>query len=138
MREHAKVSSVERLARSRGEGTLEVGGAAPPPFIRALSEVAESSGRPVVLVVPSVRGDSFVSAVAIACREIYRVVKGGKPEPRWISAASMKEEIERYLSAGDGIFVTDDREGELLGARDLLIKSWEKAIGVSKENRRRN
>jgi hypothetical protein len=92
----------------------------------------------VIIVVPSVRGDSLVSAVAIACREIYRVVKGGKPEPRWISAASMKEENERYLSAGDRIFVTDDREGKLLGARDLLIKSWEKAIGVSKENRRRN
>jgi hypothetical protein len=118
MREHAKVSSVERLARSRGEGTLEVGSAALPPFIRAPSEVAESSGRPVVLVVPSVRGDSLVGAVAIACREIYRVVKGGKPEPRWISVASMKEEIERYLSAGDRIFVIDDREGKLLSAKE--------------------
>jgi hypothetical protein len=97
---------------------LEVEDTALPPFIRALSEVADSSGRPVVLVVPSVRGDSFVSAVAIACREIYRVVKGGKPEPRWISAASMKEEIERYLSAGDRIFLVDDREGKLLGAKE--------------------
>ena len=97
---------------------LEVEDTALPPFIRVLSEVAYSSGRPVVLVVPSVRGDSFVSAVAIACREIYRVVKGGKPEPRWISVASMKDEIERYLSAGDRIFVIDDREGKLLSAKE--------------------
>ena len=67
---------------AKGEEALEVEDTALPPFIRALSEVAESSGRPAVLVVPSVEGDSLVSAVAIACREIYRVVKGGKPEPR--------------------------------------------------------
>ena len=111
--------------------TLEVEDTALPPFIRILSEVADSSGRPVVLVVPSVRGDSFVSAVAIACREIYRVVKGGKPEPRWISAASMKEEIERYLSAGDRIFVIDDREGKLLGAgRVQTIESVEARVDL--------
>ena len=78
------------LLEAEAEEMLEAEGAALPPFIRVLSEVAESPGRPVVLVVPSVRGDSFVSAVAIACREIYRVVKGGKPEPCWIFVSSMK------------------------------------------------
>ncbi|MCC6064485.1 MAG: hypothetical protein LM576_00745 [Thermofilum sp.] len=123
----ASTASLETEAKE----TLEVEDTALPPFIRALSEVADSSGRPVVLVVPSVRGDSFVSAVAIACREIYRVVKGGKPEPRWISAASMKEEIERYLSAGDRIFVIDDREGKLLGAgRVQTIESVEARVDL--------
>jgi hypothetical protein len=121
----ASTASLEAEAKEM----LEVEDTALPPFIRALSEVADSSGRPVVLVVPSVRGDPFVSAVAIACREIYRVVKGGKPEPRWISVSSMKEEIERYLSAGDRIFVVDDREGKLLGAgRVQTIESAEARV----------
>jgi flavodoxin len=98
------------------EELVEIKGLTLPQFVCALSEVAESSGRPVVVIVPRVEGDSFVSAVAITCREIYRVVKGGKPEPRWISVSSMKEEIEQYLSAGDRIFVIDDPEGRMFNA----------------------
>ncbi|MCC6023894.1 MAG: phosphoribosyltransferase, partial [Thaumarchaeota archaeon] len=115
---HAGAAPSAASSEAEAKEVLEMEDAALPPFIRALSEVAESPGRPVVLVVPSLGGDSLVSAIAIACREIYRVVKGGKPEPRWISAASMKEEIERYLKAEDRIFVIDDREGKLLGAKE--------------------
>ncbi|MCC6050838.1 MAG: hypothetical protein LM580_09030 [Thermofilum sp.] len=132
-RAEARVGAAPSAVSPKAETkeTLEVEDTALPSFIRALSEVAVSPGRPVVLVVPSVRGDSFVSAVAIACREIYRVVKGGKPEPRWISVSSMKEEIERYLSAGDRIFVIDDREGKLLGAgRIQTIESVEARVDL--------
>ena len=102
-----------------------------PQFIDALSEASSSPHQPVVIVVPKVKGDSLVSAVAIACREIYRVVKGGKPEPRWISAASMKEEVERYLSAEDRIFVIDDQEGRLFStSRVQTIDSKEARIDL--------
>jgi hypothetical protein len=43
----------------------------------------------------------------------------------------MKEEIERYLSAGDRIFVVDDREGKLLGAgRVQTIESVEARVDL--------
>ena len=84
-----------------------------PPFLETLSSVARPLGRPVCLVVPKREGDPFVHAVATICREIYRIVKGGKPTPRWISKG-LKDEIERYLKAEDMVFVIDDSKCELL------------------------
>ena len=84
-----------------------------PPVIRELSDISRAASvakRPVCIVLPK-REDSFVGAVAIICREIYRMVKGGKPEARWISRG-LKEEIEDYLRAEGRVFVIDDSKCE--------------------------
>lgn len=84
-----------------------------PPFLETLSSVARPLGRPICLVVPKREGNPFVHAVATICQEIYRIVKGGNPTPRWISKG-LKDEIERYLKAEDMVFVIDDSKCELL------------------------
>jgi len=84
-----------------------------PPFLNVMSSAARPIDRPVCIVLPKKKDDSFVHSIALICREIYRIVKGGKPIPRWISKG-LKEEIEGYLKAGDRIFVIDDSKGNLL------------------------
>jgi hypothetical protein len=83
-----------------------------PPLFEELSRTT-TIGRPVCIVLPKRAYDSFVKSVAIICREIYRIVKGGKPEPRWISEG-LKDEIERYLKAEGMVFVVDDSKCKLL------------------------
>jgi hypothetical protein len=70
-------------------------------------------GRPICIVLSKKVNDSFAHSVALVCREIYRIVKGGKPEPRWISEG-LKDEIERHLRAEGMIFVVDDSKCEFL------------------------
>jgi hypothetical protein len=86
-----------------------------PPFLEKLSLAAGSISmdKPVCIVLSKSTSDSFIHSVALVCREIYRFVKGGKPEPRWISKG-LKDEIERGLRAGDMIFVIDDSKCEFL------------------------
>jgi len=81
------------------------------PVIRELSEISCVADRPVCIVLPKGE-DSFVGAVAIICREIYRIVKGGMPKARWISKG-LKEEIEDHLRAEGMVFVVDDPKCEL-------------------------
>jgi len=84
-----------------------------PPLINELSFATKLIGRPVCIILPKKEDDSFVDSVAIICREIYRIVKGGKPSPRLISKG-LKEEIEGYLKAEGMIFIIDDSKSELL------------------------
>jgi hypothetical protein len=101
-----------------------------PPFIRELSIVAKNAimDTPICVVLPKRSDDSFINSVAIITREIYRIVKGGKPGSRWISEG-LKEEIERYLRAEDMIFIIDDSKSillpefnKILFAREFLEK----------------
>jgi hypothetical protein len=85
-----------------------------PPLLEELSSAARPISRPVCIVLPRRKDDSFVYSVAVICREIYRIIKGGKPAPRWISREELKEEIDRDLRAEGMIFVIDDPEGKLL------------------------
>jgi hypothetical protein len=84
-----------------------------PPLFEELSSIANSTKRPVCIVLSKKEGDSFAKSLAIACREIYRIVKGGKPTPRWISKG-LKDEIESKLKAEGMIFIVDDSKCELL------------------------
>jgi len=85
-----------------------------PPLIKELSSAATKlMGRPMCIILPKKEDDTFVDSVAIICREIYRIVKGGKPSPRLISKG-LKEEIEGYLKAEGMIFIIDDSKSELL------------------------
>jgi hypothetical protein len=84
-----------------------------PPLFEELSSIANSTKRPVCIVLSKKEGDSFAKSLAIACREIYRIVKGGKPTPRWISKG-LKDEIERELKAEGMIFIVDDSKCEFL------------------------
>ena len=99
-----------------------------PPFLEKLSFATEITGRPICVILSKGADDSFVHSVALICREIYRIVKGGKPSPRWISKG-LKEEIERNLKAEDSIFVVDDSKceflpdfGKIRSASELLEK----------------
>jgi hypothetical protein len=83
-----------------------------PPLFEELSSIAKPIGRPVCIVLSKRENDSFAMSVAIACREIYRIVKGGKPTPRYISKG-LKDEIER-LKAEGMVFIVDDSECEFL------------------------
>ena len=93
-----------------------------PHFLEELSSATRPIGRPLCIVVPRRETDPGIYFVAAICREIYRVVKGGKPEPRWISEG-LKDEIERYLKAEGMVFVLDDSKCKLLqdlsGARSV-------------------
>jgi hypothetical protein len=84
-----------------------------PTLIEKLSPDELPLDRPVCIILSKRANDSFVMSVALICREIYRIVKGGGPDPRWISTG-LKDEIERNLRAGDMIFIIDDQRGELL------------------------
>jgi hypothetical protein len=84
-----------------------------PHFLEELSSAARPIGRPLCIVVPRRETDPGIYFVAAICREIYRVVKGGRPEPRWISEG-LKDEIERYLKAEGMVFVLDDSKCKLL------------------------
>jgi hypothetical protein len=84
-----------------------------PPLLEELSSIASPIGRPVCIVLSKKEGDSFVESTATICREIYRIVKGGNPTPRWISKG-LKEEIEGNLRAEGMIFVIDDSKCGLL------------------------
>jgi hypothetical protein len=86
-----------------------------PPFLEKLSLAAESMSmdKPVCIVLSKSASDSFIHSVALVCREIYRFVKGGKPEPRWISKG-LRDEIERDLRAEGMVFVVDDSKCEFL------------------------
>ncbi len=69
--------------------------------------------KPVCIILPKLDNESYVYSVALICRELYRIRKGGRPNPRWLSEGS-KEEIERYMRAGDMIFVIDDSKSKVL------------------------
>jgi hypothetical protein len=84
-----------------------------PPLLQKLSLATQSMNRPVCIILPKRSDDSFIYSVAAICREIYRIIKGGKPQPRWISKR-LKDEIERSLRAEDRIFVVDDSKCEFL------------------------
>jgi hypothetical protein len=84
-----------------------------PPLFEELSSIAKPIGRPVCIVLSKRENDSFAKSVAIACREIYRIVKGGKPTPRYISKG-LRDEIERELKAEGMIFIVDDSKCEFL------------------------
>jgi hypothetical protein len=84
-----------------------------PPLLQKLSLATQSMNRPVCIILPKRSDDSFIYSVATICREIYRIIKGGKPQPRWISKR-LKDEIERSLRAEDRIFVVDDSKCEFL------------------------
>ncbi|MHA1631202.1 MAG: hypothetical protein ACTSXC_00030, partial [Candidatus Freyarchaeota archaeon] len=84
-----------------------------PGFLKTLGGVAKPLGRPICIILPKTASDSYVYSVALICREIYRIVKGGYPEPRWLSKGS-KEEIERWMKAMDTIFIIDDSKCEML------------------------
>lgn len=84
-----------------------------PDFLKALGGFAKPIGRPVCIVLSKTKSESYVHSVALTCREIYRIVEGGKPKPRWLSEGS-KEEIEEYMKAGDMIFVVDDSKCRML------------------------
>jgi hypothetical protein len=101
-----------------------------PPILKELSSIVKSViDRPICVILPKREGESFVGSIATICREIYRIVKGGKPTPRYISEG-LKDEIERHLRAGDMIFIVDDSKCKLLSdifgrvryAADLLDK----------------
>ena len=84
-----------------------------PPILEELSTATASMDRPVCIILSKKADDSFIYSVAVICREIYRIVKGGKPTPRWISE-ELKDEIERRLRAEDTIFIVDDAKSKLL------------------------
>ena len=88
-----------------------------PPIFNVISSAARPINRPICIVLPKKEDDSFVYSIAIICREIYRMIKGEEPVPRWISQG-LKEEIEERLKAGDRIFVIDDPKGKLLPGFD--------------------
>jgi hypothetical protein len=85
----------------------------PLPLFGELGSIAKSTRKPVCIVLSKREGDSLAMSVAIACREIYRIVKGGKPTPRYISKG-LKEEIESELKAEGMIFIVDDSKCEFL------------------------
>jgi hypothetical protein len=101
------MATVRETSKSFGEEILL------PPLFEELSSVAESARRPVCIVLSKREGDSFAISVAMVCREIYRIVKGGKPAPRWISKG-LKDEIERELRAESMVFIVDDSKCEFL------------------------
>jgi hypothetical protein len=85
-----------------------------PPLLRGLSSVTGSvMDRPICIIVPKIEDDSIIYSITGICREIYRIVKGGRPEPRWISEG-LRDEIEKYLKAGGMIFVVDDSKCKFL------------------------
>jgi hypothetical protein len=84
-----------------------------PPLLEKLSLATKLMGRPVCIVLSKGANDLFIHSIALVCREIYRIVKGGKPEPRWISKG-LKDEIEKHLRAEGMIFVVDDSKCEFL------------------------
>jgi len=84
-----------------------------PPLLQRLSLATQTMNRPVCIILPKRSDDSFIYSVATICREIYRIIKGGKPQPRWISKR-LRDEIERSLRAEDRIFVVDDSKCEFL------------------------
>jgi len=102
------MATVRETSKSFGEGDTLL-----PPLFEELSSVAESARRPVCIVLSKGEGDSFAMSVATVCREIYRIVKGGKPAPRWISKG-LKDEIERELRAESMVFIIDDSKCEFL------------------------
>jgi len=99
-----------------------------PPILEAMSSMLKPIARPICIVVPKKEDDSFVRSIAIMCREVYRIIEGGRPKPRWISE-ELKEEIEERLRAENTIFVVDDSKCKLLpslsnvsSCKDLLNK----------------
>jgi len=82
------------------------------PF-KNLGAIRTSPNRPICLILLKGPDESYIHTISLICRELYRIVKGGKPEPRWLSAGS-KEEIEEHMKADNKIFVIDDTEYELL------------------------
>jgi hypothetical protein len=105
-----------------------------PPFLRELSIVAKNAimDTPICIVLPKRSDDSFINSVAIITREIYRIVKGGKPGSRWISEG-LKEEIERYLRAEDMIFIIDDSKSKLLPEFNKIVIAGEEKVNVNIE-----
>ncbi|MHA1609430.1 MAG: hypothetical protein ACTSUJ_05425 [Candidatus Njordarchaeales archaeon] len=89
--------------------------------------------RPVIIVLSKRASDSYIHAIALICREIYRIVKGGKPTPRWLSKGS-REEIEECMRAGDMIFIIDDEKCEMLPNPSTVktVSDFEERIRESK------
>jgi len=81
--------------------------------LHGLEGIRTSSNRPICLILPKYKNESYIHTLSLICRELYRIVKGGKPEPRWLSEGS-KEEIEEYMKADNRIFIIDDTKYKLL------------------------
>jgi hypothetical protein len=98
--------------------------------IKGFSEAVTTSppNRPICLILPKRDDESYVYSVALICRELYRIVKGGKAEPRWLSEG--KEEIEESMKAGNRIFVIDDAKSELLPQFDKITNASDLATRV--------
>jgi len=90
-----------------------------------------SADRPVCVVVPKRAGDSWIYAVALICRELLRVAKGGRPEPRWISELSegLKQDVEERLWAEGTVLVVNDPDGKLLPLFSKKVLSAEEVYG---------
>ena len=71
------------------------------------------SDRPICIILSKRPFDSHVYMLALICRELYRIRKGGKPIPRWLSKEST-DEIEEFLEVGNRLFIIDDSEYEML------------------------
>ncbi len=89
--------------------------------------------RPVCVILSKHKTDSYVHSLALVCRELYRIKRGGKPRPRWLSRWS-KEEIEEFMRAGESIFVVDDSKCEVLPnfSKVKLEKDAEERVRESK------
>jgi len=90
--------------------------------IEGLSNAKVSYDRPMCLILPKRDDESYVYSLALICRELYRIVKGGKPEPTWLSEDS-KREIEENTKAGNRVFIIDDAKGELLPKFDKITNA---------------
>jgi len=116
----AKIAELIALRAREGEAEEEE--------VKAISEMPDfynifskglagltATNRPVCIILPKSHDESYVDAVALMCRELYRIKKegGGKPSPRILSTGS-KEEVEKSLEAGDRIFIIDDSKCELV------------------------
>jgi hypothetical protein len=106
--EEAKIAGVGERPPELSEDEIFI-----PPILEELSTATASMDRPVCIILSKKADDSFIYSVAVICREIYRIVKGGKPTPRWISE-ELRDEIERRLRAEDMIFIVDDSKSKLL------------------------
>jgi hypothetical protein len=113
IREELLVKEVEKSIKTMMEESPELSeeDVFVPPFLEKLSFATKPIGRPICIVLSKGADDSFVYLVALVCREIYRIVKGGKPEPKWISKG-LKEVIEERLRAEGMIFLVDDSKRE--------------------------
>jgi len=122
-------TTIKKLPPGIEKGKAGIRRAPTPELFAGLRSVINSiGGKPVCLILEKRPGDLYVMALALICGEIYRMFRGGKPEPRYISTG-LKDEIERYLRGGDRIFIIDDSESQLLPPLSNITSAkelWEK------------